>query len=214
MQRIVLAVVALLSGVPVTAHALTVVDGDFTDWSFDATGTATAGVEAAGGNPGANINITTVSGPIVYGTAIKNDFSTSAALEGQAFTLSLDVKSGPGAFGDGQLVALLVEQGGSLYAINLGTTGFPLDFDTREFDSAFVAAAFTRLLGAGSATPDFSGGTPTRFGFAGANSSSNTLTQYYDNFTLDIPEVPEPGSALLLASAAAALRSARRRARD
>lgn len=61
-------------------------DGDFFDWSFSATGTATASVEAAGGNPGARINVTTVSGATVFGTAIKNDFDTTVALEGTEFT--------------------------------------------------------------------------------------------------------------------------------
>jgi hypothetical protein len=212
MKRIILAGLALLASAPTPAHALAIVDGDFLDWSFSATGTATASVEAAGGNPGARINVTTVSGPVVYGTAIKNDFATTAALEGAGFTLSLDVLSGPGAFGQGQLILMLVEQAGSIYGRVLTITGFPRNFDTVPFASSFDAAAFPRLLGAGAATPDFSGGTETRFGFAAGNSLSNTLTQYYDNFTLEIPDVPEPGSPLLLALAAAALGATRPRA--
>lgn len=188
MKRIILAAAALLSGVPVTANAVTIVDGDFLDWSFSATGTATASVEAAGGNPGARINVTTVSEAVVYGTAVKNDFTTTAALEGEEFTLSLDVLSGAGAFAQGQLILLLVEQADSIYGRALATTGFPLNFDTRQFASTFEAAAFPRLLGAGPSTPDFRGGTQTRFGFAGGNESSGSLTQYYDNFTLDFPE--------------------------
>ena len=190
MKRIILSAVALLSGVPATAPALTIVDGDFSDWSFSATGTATATVEAADGNPGARINMTTISGAIVYATAIKNDFTTSAALEGTEFTLSLDVLSGEGAFAQGQLIVMLVEQAGSIYGRALATTGFPLNFDTRQFTNTFDAASFPRLLGAGASTPDFSGGTETRVGFAAANESSGTLTQYYDNFTLEF--VPEP----------------------
>jgi hypothetical protein len=189
-KRIILAAIALLLGVPATADALTIADGNFLDWSFDATGTATAGAEATGGDPGARINVTTVSGAVVYGTAIKNDFSTTEALEGVEFILSLDVASGPGAFAEGQLILLLVEQADTLYGRVLATTGYPRNFDTFQFTSAFDAAAFTRLLGTGASTPDFSGGIETRFGFAAGNELSNTLTQYYDNFAV---QVPEPG---------------------
>jgi hypothetical protein len=189
LKRIILTALVFLSGVQ-PGQALTILDGDFVDWSFDATGTATVSREDADGNPGARLDVTTVSGAIVYGTAVKNDFTTAAALEGAAFTLSLDALSGAGAFAEGQLIVLLVEQAGSIYGRHLATTGFPRNFDTLEFPGVFEAAAFTRLLGAGAPTPDFGGGVPTRFGFAGANESSNTLTQYYDNFAL---EVPEPG---------------------
>lgn len=208
MQRIILTALVFLCGVE-PGHALTIVDGDFLDWSFDATGTATVSREDADGNPGARINVTTVSGAIVYGTAVKNDFTTTATLEGADFTLSLDVLSGAGAFAQGQLIVVLVEQADSIYGRPLATTGFPRDFDTLEFPGVFEAAAFTRLLGAGAATPDFSGGVPTRFGFAGANESSGTLTQYYDNFTL---EVPEPGGLAMQGVVVVVLGWIRRRA--
>jgi hypothetical protein len=81
---------------------------------------------------------------------------------------------------------MLVEHDGSIYGRALDTTGFPLSFDTRDFPSTFEAASFTRLLGAGASTPDFDGGVQTRFGFAGGNESSNTLTQSYDNRALPV----------------------------
>src|SRR6266550_4677228 len=103
-----------------------ITDGDFSAWTFDATGTATVTREASGGNPDARLNITTISGPSVEGLAIKSDFSTSDTLAASTFTLSLDVLSGPGAFADGQEIELLVEQGGTIYGTGLGVTGFPL----------------------------------------------------------------------------------------
>jgi hypothetical protein len=103
---------------------------------------------------------------------------------------------------------MLVEQDGSIYGRVLAITGFPLNFDTRDFASAFEAASFTRLLGAGASTPDFDGGVQTRFGFAAGNEASNTLTQYYDNFTLEIA-APEPGAVLLLGVGVATLGAAR-----
>ena len=102
-----------------SAHAGVITDGDFSAWSFGATGTATVTRELSGGNTGERLNITTVSGPAVYGTAIKSDFSSTSALAGAPFTLTVDVLSGPGAFGQGQAIQLLVEQNGSTY----GTLG-------------------------------------------------------------------------------------------
>lgn len=169
-----------------SAQALVITDGDFSTWTFDSTGTATVTRETSGGNPGARLNITTISGPTVFGTGIKSDFSTNAPLAGANFTLSLDVLSGPGSFGQGQAIELLVEQNGTIYGTFVGITGFPLNFDTVIFNGVLDAGSFTRLIGAGPTTPGFDGGTATRFGFSGGNSSSGTLTQYYDNFNLAI----------------------------
>jgi hypothetical protein len=207
MVRRRLVAAALISLFPTGARALAVVDGDFLDWTFGSIGTVAVTREASGGDPDARLNVTTVSGPTVHGTAVYEGFSTSEALEGVAATLSLDVLSGPGAFGDGQHISLLAEQGGDLYVRGLGVTGFPRSFDTVQFMTTLTAASFSRLVGIGPTTPDFGGGTPTRFGFAASNSSSGTLTQFYDNFSLEI--VPEPASATLLMVASLALASLR-----
>lgn len=198
MRSLLILTVAGLVFVPVPSRAVVILDGDFSSFSFDATGTATVAREPSGGSPGARLDITTVSGPLVFGTAIKGDFSTVDPLAGASFSLSLDVLSGPGAFGDGQFVMLLVEQGGSIYGSGiLGVTVFPLDFDAVSFGGTFDESAFTLLIGIGPANPEFDGGVAMRFGFAGGNSGSGTLTQSYDNFRLESPaiaSVPElPG---------------------
>ena len=186
---VVLLVLAWVSHPSHSLHAGMILDGDFSSFSFDSTGTATVTRELTGGNPGARLNVTTVSGPTVYGTAIKTDFATTAALAGSSFSLSLDVLSGPGSFGQGQGISLLVEQNGSIYGRHLGITGFPLNFDTVVFNETFDAVSFSRLIGAGPANPDFDGGVITRFGFAARNTNSGTLTQYYDNFRLESPAI-------------------------
>ena len=173
------------------ARAGILYDGDFSAWSFGATGTASVVREASGGNLGARLNITTISGAEVYGTAVKTDYSTSVGFAGDPFSLSLDVKSGPGSFGDGQRILLLVEQSGTIYGKSLANTDYPHNWDTLTFTGAFNAAEFPRLLGPGPSLPNFNGA-PTSFGFAGGNANSATLTQYYDNFQLDSPAVPEP----------------------
>lgn len=76
----------------------------------------------------------------------------------------------------------LVEQGGTVDGQNLGVTSYLREFDTLTFNSSFNNATFSRLIGSGSVIPDFSGSIVTRFGSAGGNSGSGTLTQYYDNF--------------------------------
>jgi hypothetical protein len=183
----------------VAQGAVVFTDGDFTAWSFGAyaagTGTATMVREAAGGNPGARVNVTTVTATLAdtaYGTGIKTDYATTGQLQGTPFTLALDVLSGPGAFGQGQGINLLVEQGSSVYALALGITNVQASFATLSFSGTFNAAAFTRVSGAGPATPNLGGGVTTRFGFAAGNTGSGTLTQYYDNVSLDLAPVAVP----------------------
>lgn len=191
------------SMISASALAGSISTGDFSAWEFNSTGTATVTLESSGGSPAERLNITTVSGSIVYGTAIKSDFSTTNLLSGESYTLGLDVLSGPGAYGAGQAIQLLVEQNGAIYGTFLGTTGVHSDWSPSTFSGTFSEGSFSRLLGTGSATPDFSGNTLTRFGFAGGNEGSGTLTQYYDNFSLTsaaIAPVPEPETyALMLA---------------
>lgn len=186
-----------------TAAADTVSNGDFTHWTFDSTGTATASREATGGNPDGRLNVTTISGPLVYGTAIFTSTATLNVLQGESFDFSVDVLAGPGSYGAGQAIQLLVEQNGAIYGNFLDTTGSHATWNTFSASGTFDQSAFSRLIGAGPITPDFSGGTLTRFGFAAGNESSGTLTQYYDNFSLTSPAiapVPEPETyALLLA---------------
>lgn len=183
-----------------STEAAVITDGDFSMWSFGSVGTATVSREDTDGNPGARLNITTVSGPQAFGTAIKSDFSTNLSLAGNTFELQLDVLSGPGSFDEGQRIYLLVEQNSSIYGASLDITGFPLNWDTLSFTGSFLESSFSLLSGSGSTTPDFSGGINTYFGFAGANSISGTLTQYYDNFSLDIAAVPLPPALWLFGS--------------
>lgn len=199
-MRLALGFAALCFAISIEfAHAIVIHDGDFSAWNFDATGTATVLLEPSNGNPGARLNISTVSGPTVYGTAIKPDFSTQDLLEGATFTLSLDVLSGPGGFGEGQGISLLVMQGATVYESYLGITGFPHNWDTLSFTGSFISSSFTRLIGADPINPDFTGGVETFFGFADSNTISGTLTQYYDNFHLESTVlVPEPTTLPLL----------------
>ncbi|MEO5700184.1 MAG: IPTL-CTERM sorting domain-containing protein [Casimicrobiaceae bacterium] len=187
----------------VSARAATITDCcDWASgWAFGSytvagAGTASATVEATGGNPGARLNITTVTptgADTAYGTALLTTSTTAAPAAGAAFTLSLDVLSGAGGFGQGQGIQLLVGQAGSIYAQSVGITGFPLaSFTTINFPGNFNAGAFTRISGAGPATPSFDGVTATTYGFAAGNNMSATLTQYYDNFRLVIPSIGGP----------------------
>ena len=173
------------------ARAEVIADGDFSGWRFGAYGvggSARAVVEPAGGNPGARLKVTTATLPAdtAYATAIKPDFVTRAPLAGARFTLTLGVLSGDGAFGDGQAIALLIEQNGTVYALPVGTTAVRERFAALPFSGTFTAGAFTRVAGGGPAQPVLDGSAATRFGFAAGNSDSLTLTQYYDNFGLEV----------------------------
>ena len=173
------------------AQAETIADGTFAGWrfgSYGVGGSATAVVEPTGGSPGARLRVTTATLPAdtAYATAIKPDFVTKAALAGARFTLTLSVLSGGGAFGDGQAIALLLEQNGALYALPVGITSVQGNFATLPFSGTLTAGPFTRVAGGGPTQPVLDGSVETRFGFAAGNSGSLTLTQYFDNFGLDI----------------------------
>lgn len=204
MKRSVATVIASACLALTTAPAQAVVITDCCDWatgwtfsSFSqGTGSATAVVEGSGGNPGARLNISTVTPSVSdlgYGTAVLTTSGTPAPTAGTAFTLQLDVLSGAGAFGQGQGIDLLVAQGGSVYALALGVTGFPLStFTTLSFNGNFNAGSFSRISGGGPSTPSFDGVTTTTYGFAAGNTNSGTLTQYYDNFRLTISSIGPP----------------------
>jgi hypothetical protein len=135
----------------------------------------------------------------VYDLAINSLFSTTSTLSG-AYTLGLQIKSGPGDFGAGQSIGLLVQQGSDIYLQNINVTGSGHStFDPISFNGTFTAASFTHLSGAGAALPNFSGGTATNFGFAAINASNNrSVNEYYDNFSLTHAAVPESSTSLLL----------------
>ena len=200
MNRVQRVLAVVLTVLPFAAQgAIVFNDGDFTNWTFGSFssggGSATAVVEPTDGNPGARVNVTTVTATLTqsgFGSGVKNDYSTTAQLEGTPVALILDVLSGPGSFGQGQAIQLLVEQGGSIYAFSLGITNVQPSFATLTFNGTLTGAAFTRVSGAGPATPNLGGGVVTRFGFAAGNSSSQTLTQYYDNVRLDLSPVIVP----------------------
>ena len=125
------------------------------------------------------------------GRGVDQGVTVAAPLSATSFTMQLDVLSGAGDFGQGQGVQALVSQGGSLYQTSLGITGFPFNsFTTLTFSGTFTSAAFTKISGAGPATPSFDGVTPTNFGFAVGNNMSATLTQYYDNWNISFSAPP------------------------
>ncbi len=177
------------------AYSIVISDGDFSGWSLGSSGTATVTREDASGNPGARLAVETVSGSLAFGTAIDTAFSTQAALEGTAFSLSLDVLSWPGAWGQGQRIDLLIEQNASVYNTFVGITDVRTDWETVDFSGTLTAASFSLLSGSGTTPLDLGGGVDTRFGFAAGNSSSGTYLQYYDNFRLDlsgVSSIPAP----------------------
>lgn len=193
----------VLAAAPAAAQVVS--DGDFSAWvfgSFGTGGSASMTREPTGGNPGARLNVTTsTASSTAFGTGLKTDFQTTAPLEGLAFTLSLDVLSGKGAFGQGNAIQLLVEQAGTIYTLSLGVTNVQASFTTLQFPGVLNAASFARQSGAGPATPVFNGSVATRFGFAAGNSLSSPLTQYYDNFALTIAGLTPTPSPTAIATA-------------
>lgn len=188
------ALAALLVGAPLqTSAGIVFTYGEFLNWTFGSYGSATAsaGREPSGGNPGARMAIGTSTNTraTAYGFGFKNDYTATATLNGTAFTLTLDVLAGAGIIGDGQGIQLVVEQGGALYAANLGVTGVRTSFTALSFNGIFNPASFPLVQGTGPAQPDFGGGTPTRFGFVAGNTNTPVNAQYYDNVQLNLAAV-------------------------
>jgi hypothetical protein len=191
MRTLLALLAAVLVGAPLQALAgIVFTDGEFTNWSFGSHGNSSVGVgrQVSGGNPGARVAISTstFTGATGYGFGVKDDYSTTAALDGTGFTLTLDVLAGTGVIGDGQGIQLVVEQGGSIYATNLGITGVRASFTTLSFNGTLNPGSFQRVQGSGPLQPSFTGGVATRFGFAAGNTLSPAMEQYYDNVRLNL----------------------------
>lgn len=154
---------------------------------------------------------------MVWGTAI-GPTAFAGVLAGGTFDFAIEFLTGPGAFGQGNRVNLLAEQGSTIYIRSLPEvyTFVSVTWAPVAFPGSLNASGFTRLLGAGPNAPDFSGAMATRFGFAGSNVVSGTLTNYYDNFSLTITptaSVPEPSTRALLGTGLVAHGVAARRRR-
>lgn len=216
------------------ASAVTI--SDPTDWASGwvylqveaaGAGTVSLAVEPTSGNPGARLNVTTVTptgADIVYGAAVYQAGSVPSPASGIPFVMHIDVLSGPGGFGGGQAVQALVSQNATLYETPVGITGWPINsFTTLTYNGTFTAGAFTKVSGPGAALPSFDGVTPTSFGFAVGNSMSATLTQYYDNWNITfglpvsgaaaVPLLSNGALLMLVALLALATFAARRRRR-
>jgi hypothetical protein len=182
-------------------------DGDFSAWSFTSAGSGggsgSMSLQASGGNPGACLNVTTMTGMTHTGSGITEsgwgigvdpNWTVSEPLDGTQFVMGFDVLAGAGSFGQGQSVGLIVQQGTAYYLdiVSTPVTGFQTSWTTESFRGTFDAANFRLQAGSGPSQPDFSGATPTTFGFTAFNGDSGTLTQYYDNISLTV--APEPST--------------------
>jgi hypothetical protein len=219
---------------PLPAPGLTISDDTFaeTDWSatevLDTSGSATftTSQQLAGGNPDA-YRQTTHSIPGAGQSIIlshvfsgaQHDPASSGVIESLDF--SLDVRFVGGSEGTSQVgYQLVLVQDGNHYrapltagAVALGEgNGVPGTWSSFSFPG-LSAADFTRLLGSGPETPDFSRtGTPLSFGYLTQNTAIDTAiatSSGIDNWSVEI-HVPEPGAAALMGCALIALLGFRR----
>lgn len=201
------------------AHANVILqDGTFanTNWSAIENfgqGSATSAQLASGGNPGTARRITNTvnnASPITMTAfhAYGNTTATRYAPQTQGAITSLNVSidaryvSGPS---DGQGFAFAFKQGQVIY------TSAPIFITSttawQHIALTLNAASFTRIDGLAGG-PDFSASAaPIRFGIATSNSLDFGVTGFssvadYDNFFVEVVNVPAPSTALVLCGAA------------
>jgi hypothetical protein len=200
--------------------AVTLVDGDFSNWSF--IDISQSGHSAAftrltgGGNPDACVEGTTNSGTDGNDAAaieLKNDLVWNPSANGAIsnLSMSIDVESITGT-GEGQWLKCVASQGGNYFYAS------PWGFSTNSSTSwhswtlgpynatDYSKRSFPELDGDVNAHPDFSAaGAPLQFGFIIGNRMSNQYIQRYDNWSLTLTSVPEPSTLILLGVAAISL---------
>jgi hypothetical protein len=188
-----LSITSLLFANAAHAQVVNIQDGSFSNWIFGSWGSgggtgSMAVTNTAGNPPPALINTTTTPGG-AYGSGygVDNAYVTSSPIEGLTYKLSLLFESGPGAFGLGQGLGLVVEQNG-VYWLSRKTFGSGLSQTWKKLaDHGLLSAnSFTRLSASGPKKPDFTSGVPTQFGFGSFVGSSGTFSMYYDDFALTI----------------------------
>lgn len=201
------------------ALTMTVGDGDFSHWSFSqvvgngpdawnyATTTTIADPSDAGNTILDNTTRSYTGGKSAWGVALFNGFVFDPGVSGglDAISMQYDFLSGPGAFGNGQAIDIVLFQDNHFYGVYTGGTRLSSSWTTRttdqygisDFDHSWAGDSFDAVL----QLPDWSAnGGPIQFGFAAGNHISRTLTNYYDNWSIsiDFTSIPEPSTILLL----------------
>jgi hypothetical protein len=233
MKPLVRIAILSLALAPLRAAALTISDGTFQDgdWSaleiLDTSGAATftTSQQLAGGNPG-SFRQTTHSIPEAGQSIIlAHVFSVAShdpSLQGgiASIDFALELRFIGGSEGTSQVgYQLLLVQAGTHYntlatagAVAQGPgQGLPGPWSSHSFPG-LTATSFTRVFGAGPASPDFSpGGSAIQFGYMTQNTALETAiatTSGIDDWSVTI--IPGPAASALLGAAPACLAAARR----
>jgi hypothetical protein len=206
-------------GSPAGAATLTFDAGEFAAWTAETFIGVNLGQtvvpEATGGNPDANLRVTTVTG----GETFTGHFDPAIVLDPaanpiNAIAASLDYQV-LSAFGDGHGVGLiLLEQAGSFYYAGGFVTGSLVsgNWNTASF-LADDLTDYVRLAGVG--TLDLGpGGAPVRLGFWTGNFGGNGISVRYDNWSATVNPVPAPPAFVLTLTAVAAAAGWSRRTRN
>lgn len=220
MNASICCVVLLLSASFAAATDITFEDSTFGDAEWTAT-IATGPIDgqtavqiADGGNSGTNPDpfrsVTTNTNSLVStahtNSAYVYDPSTGAIT---SLDFSIDYMN-ISFFGQGQSFGLAVEQDGIFYTAGGDITG-PGGFLWNTFVREDIEAVDFQRADFSPGTPDFSStGNPITFGFRTSNSGGNTIEVGYDNWSVTIHAIPEPGSLSILALTALGLLSVRR----
>jgi len=218
--------VMAICAVPLAAHgASTFSDGTFnpSNWGFETigSGTVTFGQIAAGGNPGQYRQIDQVVNQNTgwfysfsrYGTTMPTRYEPAVSGAIASVDFSIDSRTISVLSGQVPGIGLGIKQGSLVFMQTAFFNGFANTWTTYSVNS-LTPASFSCINGAGSL--DFSAsGAPIRFGFITANASFSATTtgsvSDYDNFFVNVVQVPAPGALALLGLSVPCL--LRRRAR-